>query len=495
MAFTDCEQINNMFIQAPEYIVPELLYEKFKPTNAWYGIVDEEEFVSNHGTTHTGKRLSRMTMPNPADDDWRKIEVDVCATNACDFDPKIIQHGSDSYNWSIVQRDLRTDWYCLDGLQWEYFPEQEMSNIQANLNLMNTQVQEEFIRHRYLASVAPNNKWLMLGDASDPCATQCLSPQREAWFFETVTESGEPSPRFIRVGVSVANLSNIALLNNDMLNFALYERQYILNDMGWIQDMSGLYPLYLDSPITSNRLVQSADAAANFIVSLGGNSIPGINGQSINNRLGLIQRTTANFMHKIDPYAMKFYPDTAFNEGLAAFDIADTSTWPRLFRVFPYLKEGATIGIRSILDPAYINAPFTISSIFHPEVGAVQRPRPSRGYGSAVNEAPPDAQFEWNNPPWQCNVKRSKGFFMGSWRMAWRPKFTEYGYAFLHRTENAIRYADVNACALPSVPYCPSEVLAYCCVTSTGLAPCADDAGGQNRVQDTTYNITPTINS
>lgn len=495
MAFQDCEQINNLFIQAPEYIYPNLIYERYRNANAWYGVVPEEEFASGKGTTHTGRRLDRIIPPRPCND-WEPITSELCSTNACDFDPSIVYHGSEAFNWRIVQKTMRTDWYCLEALQYEPFTEEEMGHIQTSLVTINRDVQEEFIRSRYLATIPPENKWLMLGIDSDPCDDICAEPNRESWFFE-VLPNGEPNTCAIRVGVSVANLANIAYLNNGMLDMALAERQYDLDDIAWVDETMELYPLYLPDVTESNYLAKSLDAASNFITALGGNMVsPTINAQMLTDKYGIMRRTNGNFAHKIDHYAMRFYPDTAFNEDLPTFDIDNPTTWPRLFRVFPYVRTPSTIGVQGEKNAYYLRAPFAISVLFHPLQGAMQRIRPVTGYGSARTEMIPDVEFTWKNPDWACNVLRTKGFFMNKWKLAYRPNRPEYSYGFLHRRRYGIKNINTSSCPLNEAPNCPAEAVPYCCVTAEGLAPC-EDSSGQNYVQDVVSpgNITPTINS
>jgi hypothetical protein len=494
MAFQDCEQINNLFIQAPEYIYPNLIYERFRSSNAYYGVVAEEEFVSGKGTTHTGRRLNRIAPPRPCND-WEPVISELCQTNACDFDPSIVSHGSEAYNWRIVQKHMRTDWFCLEALAFEPFTEQEMAQIQESLVTINREVQEEFIRSRYIDNIAPENKWLLVGTgADDPCEDVCIEPLRESWFFADLA-NGEPDTCFVYVGVSVANLANIAYLNNGMLDLALSERQYVTDDIAWVDETMELYPLYLPDVQESNYLARSLDAASNFIVALGGNNMgTTINNQMLTDKYGLMRRTNGNFAHKIDHYAMRFYPDTAYNADLPTFDFDDTTTWPRLFRVFPYRRVASTIGVQSQRNAAYLKAPFSISVLFHPMAGAMQRMRPVKGYGAAVAENIPDVEFKWENPPWACNIRRTKGFFMNTWKLAWRPNRREYAYGFLHRRQYGIKSLDISGCPLPEEPYCPAEAVPYCCVTADGLAPCTDSSG-QNYVQDTIINITPTINS
>jgi hypothetical protein len=493
MALTNCEQVNNLFIQAPEYIYPNLIYEKYRNTNAWYGVVAEEEFAQGKGTTHTGRRLNRIAPPRPCND-WEPVVSDLCATNACDFDPSIVYHGSEAYSWRIVRKQMRTDWYCLEALTYEPFTEEEMANIQDSLVRINRDVQEEFIRSRYINNIAPENKWLLLGAADEsPCDDLCAEPQRESWFFETLA-NGEPDACYIRVGVPTADLGLIAKLNNSLLDMALDERQYVTDDIAWVDETMELYPLYISDVKDSNYLARSLDATSNFITSLGGNSVPALNKDMLTDRYGIMKRTNGNFAHKIDRYGMRFYPDTAFNADLPTFDIDDPDTWPRLFRVFPYVRVASTIGVKSQVNPFYQKAPFSIAVLFHPMAGAMQRQRPTQGYGSATTGDFPDVEFTWKNPDWTCNIKRTKGFFMQQWTLAYRPNRTEYAYAFLYRTSYGINSLDISTCPLPSAPNCPAEAVPYCCVTADGLAPCTDSAG-QNYVQDSIENITPTINS
>lgn len=62
-----------------------------------------------------------------------------------------------------------------------------------------------------------------------------------------------------------------------------------------------------------------------------------------------VVKAAGNFMFALDPFPMRF--QRSGND---------------LYRVWPYINEATTSGIRPVLNPAYANAAFQISNIIHP---------------------------------------------------------------------------------------------------------------------------------
>jgi hypothetical protein len=474
MAFESCEQVNTLFIQGQEHIERNLIKKKFVPANAYYGRMPSGSFPKNSGLTHRGHRLARQAPPDELN--WRRVEQDVCNTNACDFDPDVIHNGSDSYNWSLVAMDLRTDWICLDSLVFNEFPEEEIDHMEMSLQNINRNVFEEFGRSRWTDNA--ENKIVGViptGGIPDP-DTKCDNVSLNGgWIFERYA-NGEVNPNRVRVQLASDDAARISELTNDLLEQTVIRLQY--EEAAYIADSVQLYDLVVPDLRTSLQLAKDEDEQGGFYKSLGG-----YQASDLDRELG-VQRVVGNFAHRYDRYAMKFYP-SATQPDAGAFDPADTATWLVLERVFPYRQEEAEIGVRHVVNEEYINAPFAITNAFIRDVVRIETLSKPSSYGSAtkamnVPDFTPDAKFIWKNPDWDCNVKRNKGFWLACYELAAHPRMTELGHSWLHRIDTRIHLIE-NPCATTSAT-CYDPVSPYCCDAVEGAEQCT---GGENRVQGT----------
>lgn len=470
MAFESCEQINTLFIQGQEYIERNLIKKKFIPMNAYYGKVPSGSFPTRSGLTHRGHRLARQAPPQ--DMQWRKVEQDVCNTNACDFDPQIINNGSDTYNWSLVAFDLRTDWLCLDSLLFNEFPEEEISHMENSLSSINRYIYEEFARSRYvhlcqnkLIGLLPDGG---LPDPDDMCANVSMNG---AFMFELFA-NGEPNPARVRVRLPSDKADRIASLSNDLLEQTVLRLQY--EDSSYIASGVLLYDLVLPDLRSSLQLARDEDEQGNFYKSRGG-----YQSSDLDRDLG-VQRVVGNFAHRYDMYAMKYYPAPAADQPLAgSFADGDPTTWLLLYRVEPYMQVAAEIGVRHDINEEYINAPFAITTCFVRDVMRLESLPVESGYGTARRgDANPEGRFLWRNPDWDCNVLRNKGFWLARYHLAAHPREVEFGHAWLHRIDNRISLNEVP-CTTPEAT-CHDPVSPYCCDGIAGATQCD---GGENRVQ------------
>lgn len=470
MAFESCEQINTLFIQGQEHIERNLIKKKFLPSNAYYGRVANGTFPKRSGLTHRGHRLGRQAPPDEMQ--WRKIEQDVCNTNACDFDPQIIHNGSDTYNWSLLAFDLRTDWLCLDSLLFNEFPEEEIDHMEMSLQSINRYVYEEFARSRY--TNLSEHKYVGLipsgGQADDFCTNEAVDA---GWVFESYA-NGEVNPNRVRVRLASDEAGRISALSNDLLEQTVIRLQY--EEASYIADGVLLYDLVLPDLRSSIQLAREEDEAGNFYKSRGG-----YQASDLDRDLG-VQRVVGNFAHRYDRYAAKYYPAAAADQPeAAAFDETDPTTWLLLIRVQPYRQTAAEIGVKHVINDDYLNAPFAISNVFVKDVFRIESLPVEGGYGSAQRGmASPEGRFEWRNPDWDCNLLRNKGFWLARYHVAAHPRMTELGHSFLHRIDNRVRLVEVP-CDLGEAQ-CYDPVSPYCCDGLQGAEQCD---GGENRVQST----------
>ena len=482
MAFENCEQVNTLFIQGQQHINRNLIKKKFVPSNAYFGRVPSGTFPTHSGFTQRGHRLHRQAPPKCQE--WRKLEQDVCNTNLCDFDPETVPlNGSETYYWFPVQLDYKTDWLCLDSLIFNEFPEEEIAHIENHLQNVNREVNEEFARTWYTHHSA--NKWVGLlpcdtslegasGDACNQVLCGCNTESLNyAWQFETY-DNGTPNSCRLRVQLPHDQLYRISAMSLDLLDEAIIQLQL---DGDYIMDSIQMFDLVVPDLKVSRQLQRQDDT-----INGGYKSTGGYRAGDLDRSLG-VQKVINNYALRYDNRALKYVPAQIADQPLpAAFDAADPDTWALLIRVNPYIPSKKEIGIGFDPNPEWQYAPFAVSNIFQPRVGAIEDVPGTNGMGSArkVDPKGDSGVFSWKNPDWTCNVKRNKGFWMASHRLAFHPREVELGHSFLHRLDHRLRLVEIG-CDI-TTKLCEDEISPYCCSGVQLDTECSEGVQ-ENRVQ------------
>lgn len=454
----ECAEIDTLFIQSEQVVSENMLKNRHVNTNAYVGrIPDGGSFPLRSGTRIKAYRLGRVAIPT--DGGWRPVVDEQCQTNACDFAPEVVSHGSEEYFYSLVGRDMRTDWICIDSMSLRAYPEAELAHLEQGIQDTTRYIFEEFYRSRFIL-FCDNKIVVTVGvDEEDaPIDTELCDDTNinyQGFVFEQ-RENGEMDERYVRVAVPVADIPNIAALSLDLLDEAQTVLEY--SDETYMENTS-LYDVLLPDARISNQLVLDE----NELMGGAGSQVQGgWDLLELNQAYGT-QRVIRNYSFRRDKGAMRFFPDTVFNATLATFDETDPDTWPRFVRVFPYRKVKASkLGVKDVPNPNYKKAPFGITTMPNKRVMEVMSfpNEVSVGGASKVGGVGWDGTAQWVNPPWECNVKRNKGFWMMCYRLAARPNYTEDGFSFFHRLNPKIR--------LKAVPCPPSllgdytEVAPYC---------------------------------
>lgn len=474
MPFTACQQVNNLFIEGQQSLERNLIKLKFVPTNVYYGRMPEGNFPMNSGMTQKGFKLARQAYPD--DVRWRKLQQEQCSDNTCAFDPTVIpMNGSDSYEWYPIAMDLRTDWLCLDSFLYREFPEEELAHVELGLQNINRYVNEEFARSAYLNAL--DHKWLGL---LPPQATEYTDADCEKvlcgcdttvddtmWRFETY-DDGLPNLSRMRVKMPYDQLYRISALSLDQLDEAVIPLE---RDGDYIQDSVQMFDMIIPDLKVSRQLQRQDD-----IINRGFRSTGGYDAGQLDRKLG-IQRTVGNYALRRDPYAPRYAPAKVSDQpAVNSFDPEDPDTWALLIRVLPFKQEKKTLGVGHESNKEYNKAPFAISTFWQPQVGRIERLADTTGYGTARKvDYRSEGYFHWRNPDWQCNIKRNNGFWMACYRMAWHPRRTDLGHAFLHRLDHRIKLESVDCDLLSKA--CDDKVSPYTC---TGIA--GTDENGANVV-------------
>lgn len=156
-----------------------------------------------------------------------------------------------------------------------------------------------------------------------------------------------------------------------------------------------------------------------------------------------------NYMVRVDPFCLRFNKNTNAPGGTTKLQL-----------VLPYRNDAvATSGLNDTVNEDYLNAQYQISFIHHrfgwelltQRMEAINPMMPF-----LVRDLSGQWQFAINDLGQDCdgntiaNYRRNKGFFFADWRLAGRPRYTEFLVAILHKREPQVIYV---------------------------VAPCADDPG------------------
>ena len=456
-------QLDTLFRESQQVVSENLIERKIAPSNAYYGkLNDGGQFPLHSGTRIQGVKLGAIYLPQDQTNGWRPIQDEICNTNACDFDPEIVSHGSDSFYFSLVAFDVRTDWICLASQAFRMMPAEEMAHMQSGLANVNRQVHEEFRRSRYI-SMGRNKVIYLVDEASEGVAAEdywsCVDASVQNGFVFESRPTGEIDENHIRVCVRPDQIHLISDFTLDMADEARAKLVYDSDD----KPVAGVL---FDIILADQKGLKKLQKLENELTGMAG-SYGGVSFIDLSQNFGT-EGILRDYSIRTDIYAMRFFPDTAINAALAPedFDANDPNTWPRFVRVHPYYMAKAEIGVTAVPNPNYAKAPFGITVLRDNGVIDIMSFPPVASIGSATTFGGLgfDGTAQWQNPDWRENINREKGFWKMRFRLSARPNRDERGYSWFHRIGNKQRLSGV-ACALPNLiahdtvtPYCFSNL-------------------------------------
>jgi len=475
-------ELNTIFKKAEQKVSKRLIKKRTRPSNIYWGkIKDDGTFPMHSGTSIKGVRLGRIHVEN--DLGWSGIDGGTyCSTDACvPKVPEVIRTGFEEYYWSLALKEIRTDWICLKELVFREMPEEEMAHLEQGLQDATRYVWEEFYRSRYnhmcghhLVSVVDAADIVSPG-AGDVLTHKCFPDIRDgAWIFEYRQRKGaddEIDENHIRVNINPADIGLVSELTLDLLDEATTSLVY--EDEAYFAGEAGID--LLDVVLCETKMGIRMAEQENTLVA-NAMSYGSFDAQQLKRRLGTKKVFRDQYSVRYDPYGMRWYPDTEFNEltlsEAGAYNPNNPQTWPRFVRSHPYVPVYAgTAGIKFIVNPDYKHAPFGISTILTPRVIESQGFPDKLTYGKAksLDGAGYSGTVEWRNPDWKENENRDKGYFKMRFGAAIKPFKIEEGYSWFHRIDHRVALKG-NPCSIPLAP-CNEEVLPYC---TPGVGPDGD---------------------
>lgn len=413
ITFNSAQDVDQCFRESRIFF-NQTIVEKLPQLSIYYGATNTESWPENSLPTQQGFRMPRNFYDTDAP--WHPVESGRCLQNSCDKEFEVIQHaGTNTYQFSLFNRRMKTDWYCLaDIAKYRLFPLEEMNHIIKGNAIITASVHDEFTRTNWVAS--SQFKWVPLADQNS--LVTCEEPEEDGFRLLDANggTTGQPSMKYVYVKLPVASLGNIALSSLDILDELLIRLQG--NDDAYRLDISeysgqDLLQIILPDPRVGRSLWRQAKATQ-------GNwdSTAGFDDKQMQYSMG-IRRIIGDYAFCYDITAPHFNVDTTYNEGLPAFDETDIATWPRLIRVPALLRTESDICCQWVENPAYYRADFAfvIPWVQKAMTKWVQTGNISVGEATGMTQNYA-GDWIWENPPWPDNLARDQGFFWNQFIMS-----------------------------------------------------------------------------
>lgn len=442
-AVVSCNDFTQFLVdQQPVY--DELILQDIRPTDSWVGNVATGVFPAHSGVSH---RLDRMrhVFPNTTKV-WAATQYAGCLGHPCDKTEHCIGWGSERITYYLEEQSWSTPLLCFDQLMHVTHSEEQFEQIISDIlrpatsAIMSMFLRKRTLQHasqRYVANANMTTftfNWTTVGDeeyffdcSADPNTVFKLVPQMLQRRFNPLMRFGYAGKNpFKETAPWIELVTSI-------------ETAWELDKLGSLVSGGTTLPLF---PTTNWRFTEytAADAWWRY----------GFSGQ------------IGNFQVRTDWGALRF--NFVGDLGAAAA--------PNRYRyqlILPFVNQptggaGGDPGLGSVPNPHFDDACFEIGFITH-----------KMGLEALVADATPinpEMPFSARDfgGKWQfvldnlgadatgCvieNKRRNKGQFIADFKLAIRPKYTEFINAFFYKREPlCVPEIDVcNPCAYPQEVY------------------------------------------
>lgn len=413
-----CQAFSDFMSRKSEHLQDYLLKDE-TPTSMLIGHVETGRWAAEDGVTHTFDKLNRV-MPNMSGA-WEDVTAGACVGAPCD--PSVTRIGMGfTRDMSKLQRAAyETDLICYDQILSADRAKRQWAFIIETLRDATKLINDNRIRNE-MFRIAGHHWACMMGGLTAI----------------TFTETGDlinVTPSTIPTSKMVVNMlkQRIAyqMLNGSLGKVVMGHPPEIevLTDMDTIWDL-----IQGDSNNADHWRFDKFEV-----------------GSAEYSKYGWFGRV-GNFMLHADLHPIRFQ-----------FNAAGTV----LNRVFPYINIPATVGIKGVPNPAYINAPVQVTFIWHRRA-MISKLRDTTSINPMMPFAARDFGGKWqflmdnltcgtalaadgqNIPIAVNNSLRNKGVFHADFQYATEPQFPEYAEAFLHLREPPCIVGQAPCAATPA---------------------------------------------
>lgn len=401
------DKFADYLIRRSEHLDTEIIQD-VTPVDGWIGHVRTGQFPVFDGVEHTFDRLNDV-YPDLSGC-WNDLQAGSCLGTPCDPDEKVIGMGSTRDSYKLQQKSWRTQLFCFDLIMSADRARQQFAHLVQNLRMASNIIVSDRMRMEAWEGV----------DADNLLTTNVVGSVNRLSPF-TFTKDSEC------VEFTMSQLPN-SLLNINMLQQQVVPLR-MQGAAGSIPAAAGMFELVTDIETAWQLREGNTSLTDKFRFSdfaQGGDLY----------KFGITD-AIGNFLIRIDPHPVRFIDN---GSGV-------------LVRVFPYKNVAATNGIKRIVNPEYIDAPYQISMIWHRDamVSLVRDAAPVnenmpfavRDFGGKWMFAMDNLGCDETGRPIE-NTRRNKGLFLADFSFATKWDYREWCVAYLHRRE--------TACASPTYP-------------------------------------------
>jgi hypothetical protein len=314
----------NLALQTPVY--DKMFLREFKPMDSpLIGRHETEAWEDGTGDTHY---FDRVTVGQPdLTKAWGRIDASECGTNSCNPPRSFVSFGTQRDSYYKEQIVLQSQLFCLTQLRHQTRPGEQITEIYRNIKQVPEMFTTEFLRNRAF-QYAPT---VQIATASgDTTFTPAASTVEANLTVINLTASGLPTSQ----------------LTWNYLNYLTTQLQ-----LQGYQTESGL-PMGLYNLITDPR--------SWFKLSNGSADIKEMMALSSSDQASPLYRIA------VDGGIQKPFGNIAptLDKLPARFQVLSGSI---LNRVYPYYNATNTTGTKRVVNPAYVNARYQLSYIWHPK--------------------------------------------------------------------------------------------------------------------------------
>ena len=354
-------------------------------------LVTQSAFPDNMGAIVTNTIAQRTVAVGSG---WEDVGVTGVSgeTNSCLAPVKTVGYAFDQKTFKLRHQAIESNWICLEDVRTSAFPIDDVNNY---IKILADNVNKEWIE-RYDQDYLENVTKLSCEAGLDSSVSGITFSNGLA------TISGLTAPT--------------SVLTTGVLR-QIYDTLYTDNagDDGdaVTDDGSPVFNVMSDRATIEQLVKINEDIRQDIRWSDRINDLLGSNGQML-----LPKKSYAGYVFHSRPFPKRF------NDGEGG----------TLVEVAPYITDSAFKGTKAIINPAYKNAKYTSTVIFHPKAMEWLVPNPNLKVGKLVYDAQNyRGDFRWvNEYDKTCNPDKNSGYWRAKMACAVKQIFPQWGYYIIH---------------------------------------------------------------
>ena len=462
-SIVSCSKFTQFLVDQQPYYDKRILMD-IRPTDGWIGHVKSGTFEAFSGTQHTRDRFNHV-FPNTTKA-WEPVTAAHCLGTPCDPTEHTIGWGSTRLTYGLEKQSWQTPLLCYDqDMHVTHARENFRYIISDILKPATNAIMSNFLRKR--AAQYAGNQYIV-GTALNTFVYNWTKVSDEEIYIDTncnPASVGKLSPQHLQVMVSPLML--VGAKGKTPFEGKRPPMLELVTDMETMWELDKLAGQTTPS-ISGNWRFEQWDAANKYWAY-------GFNGQ------------IGNYATRVDPLSLRFI--------YVGYDIGGNGQY-RYQVVLPYTNiassgAGGSAGLKSVVNQDYQRAQYTFSFIWDPEVIEAlvseatpvnpEMPFSSRNFGGRWQFVMDNLGSDVNGCVIE-NKRRNKGQFIGDFKLAIAPAYTERAVLWFHKREPA---------CLPLLSTCNAETYPVEQDYDSDNTPCPEE----ERELPYTSVFTPTVNS